>query len=219
MIDVEQLRRDLPTRRWFGDKGRELARVEVLDSATIDDGPPALVIAIVAVRFADGGTHLYHVMLLVEPDGTCRDALEDLERLRVLGELMTQGEIIKGERGRFYFGGPGLDPRSPPGERSIRLVGVEQSNSSVVFDEAVILKLFRRIESGPNPDLELNRLLTNDGFPNIPPHVGEIDYEGRLEDEDAEIDLGIAQQLVVDARGGWEETLEQLASGLPGGNA
>ena len=213
MIDVEQLRRELPGRRWFGGKSREIARVEILDQATVTDGHPALVMALAAVDFSDGLRHLYNLVLVVEPDGACRDAMDDLERLRVVGELMTQGETIKGEHGRFHFGGPGLDPRSPPGERSIRSFGVEQSNSSIVLDDAVVLKLFRRVEPGPNPDLELNRLLTADGFEHIPPHVGEINYEGPLGEggEEVEIDLGIAQQLIKDARGGWEETLDRLA--------
>ena len=221
MIDVEHLRHDLPRRRWFGGKGRDIASVEVLDSVTISDGPPALVMALASVDFADGLRHMYHLVLLVDPDGSCRDAMDDLEPLRVVGELMTQGETIKGNHGRFHFGGPGLDPRSPPGERSIRAIGVEQSNSSVVLDEDVVLKLFRRVEPGPNPDVELNRLLTADGFEHIPAQVGEINYEGPLSEsaDEIEIDLGIAQQLIQDARGGWEETLDRLSELLRSADA
>ena len=210
MIDADQLKTLLPQQRWFGGKGRDITGVEILDEAPLTDGPPALVVAIASVGLSDGDVHLYHLTLLVDEDGTCRDAFDDVDRMRVLGDLMTQGETIKGARGRFHFGGPGLDPRSPPGESSIRRVGVEQSNSSLVFDESVILKLFRRVESGPNPDLELNRLLTNDGFENVPPHVGEVLYEGQLDEEEVEIDLGVAQQLIKDAREGWQETLDQL---------
>jgi maltose alpha-D-glucosyltransferase/alpha-amylase len=210
VVEGNQLKELLPRRRWFGGKGREIASVEVLDEAALSDGSPTLVFTIVSVAFVDGAAHLYHVPLLVEEDGTCRDAFEEIDRLRVIGELMTHGETLKASQGMFHFGGPGLDPRSPPGESSIRAVATEQSNSSLVFDEAVILKLFRRVASGPNPDLELNRLLTNDGFENIPAHVGEVVYEGRLGDEEVEIDLGIAQQLIKDASEGWQETLRHL---------
>jgi trehalose synthase-fused probable maltokinase len=212
VVQGERVRELLPEQRWFGGKGRAITRVDVLDEVTLSDGPPALVVAIASATLSDGAVHLYHLPVLVEEDGTCRDAFDDVDRLRVLGELMTHGETMKGAKGRFHFGGPGLDPRSPPGETSIRAVGVEQSNSSVVLDETVILKLLRRVESGPNPDLELNRLLTNNGFENIPPHVGEVLYEGQLGDEEVEIDLGIAQLLIKDAREGWQDTLDHLRS-------
>ncbi|MFN2489573.1 MAG: phosphotransferase [Actinomycetota bacterium] len=210
MIDAAQLMGLLPQQRWFGGKGRKIERIDVVDEAVLTDGAPSLVFAIVSVHLSDGAQHLYNVPLLVEDDGSPTDAFDDVDRLRVLGSLMTQGETIKGSYGMFHFGGPGLDPRSPPGSSSIRPMGVEQSNSSVVFDESVILKLFRRVASGPNPDLELSRLLTNDGFENIPAHVGEILYEGVIDGEEIEIDLGVAQQLVKEAQEGWQETVERL---------
>ncbi len=49
----------------------------------------------------------------------------------------------------------------------VRPVGVEQSNSSIVFGDDLILKVFRRVEPGVNPELELLRFLTSAGFPNI----------------------------------------------------
>ena len=122
---------------------------------------------------------------------------------------MSQGETVKGLNGVFHFGGPGLDPSSPPGTESIRAIGAEQSNSSVVMDEAVILKLFRRVEPGPNPELELTRLLTAEGFESIPAQVGEILYEGEVDGTDAEIDLGVAQQLI-DGREGWAAIVQEL---------
>lgn len=218
MIDASSLIAVLPLKRWFGGKGRGIARIEVVDEVVVDGGAPALVFAILSVELSDGSTDLYSVPLLVDDEGRARDAIEDLDRLRVMGRLMTQGETIRGRSGRFHFGGPGLDPRTPPGTSSIRLVGAEQTNTSVVLDEDVIVKLFRRVESGPNPDLELNRLLTNEGYENIPAHVGEILYEadGEGEAPGREIDLGIAQQLVTDAREGWQDALAHLAQLLDG---
>ena len=209
MIDAALLAEQLPRHRWFGAKERAISDVDVWDEATLDDGTPALVVALLAVRFADETTDCYHVLLLVDRDGGMRDAFEDIDRVRVLGRLMSQGETIKGSSGRFHFGGPGLDPSSPPGTDSIRAIGVEQSNSSVVMDEAVILKLFRRVEPGPNPELELTRLLTAEGFESIPAQVGEILYEGEIDGSDAEIDLGVAQQLI-EGREGWTEILQGL---------
>jgi maltose alpha-D-glucosyltransferase/alpha-amylase len=211
-LDVSPLLEMLPSARWFGGKGRPLKQIEVLDHGVIEDGPPALALAIVRVTFADEGPeHLYHLPLIVD-DGATHDAVEDLDRLGVLGDLMAHGTSIKGSQGVFQFGGPGLDPLSPPGSKSTRLLGAEQSNSSIVLDDQVVLKMFRKVEIGPNPDLELTRHLTNEGFQNIPLHVGEIVYEGELEGEEISIDLGIAQQFIPNAVEGWTLVLQHLRS-------
>jgi trehalose synthase-fused probable maltokinase len=209
VIDTAQLARLLPEQRWFGAKDRTIADVEVWDEAIIAEGDPALVVALVGVRYADQTADCYHTLLLADTKGSLRDAFEGVERLGVLGRLMSQGETLKGAHGLFHFGGPGLDPRSPPGAQSTRALGAEQSNSSVVLDEAIIVKLFRRVEAGPNPELELTRLLTAEGFENIPPHVGEIVYEVERNGSHVECDLGVAQQLV-DGREGWAEMLDHL---------
>lgn len=202
-IDAQRLLEQLPRQRWFGFKDARIFGIGVVDQTIIDDGPPALVIAIVAVNVA-GRSIWYQLPLLVDEDGSLRDATTEPDRLRVLGELMRNSDSIKGDHGVFHFGGPGLDPMAPPlGHSSVRVVDAEQSNTSVVLDEAVIMKFFRKLDRGPNPDLELNRLLTNEGFDHIPAQVGEITYEGEIEDEEVAVDLGIAQQLISDGTEGW----------------
>jgi trehalose synthase-fused probable maltokinase len=209
-IDTTRLATDLAGKRWFAGRGRTITDVAVLDHMVIEDGPPAFVVALLTVALDGGDRRLYHAPLLIDDDGFARDALDDPGRLQVLGELMAHGHTLKGDSGAFHFGGPGLDPLSPPGGTSIRVVSAEQSNSSLVLDEDVILKIFRRVEPGENPDLELIRLLTNEGFEHVPPHVGEILYEGELDGVEVSIDLGIAQRFISDAREGWAEVLHHL---------
>ena len=76
-----------------------------------------------------------------------------------------------------------------------RLVGSEQSNSSVVFDEALILKVFRRLEPGINPELELLRFLAEHGFRNTPALAGWYAYSGGP----LTATLGLLQEYVADA--------------------
>jgi maltose alpha-D-glucosyltransferase/alpha-amylase len=208
-IDIDQLREALPALRWFGDKGRDLGVIDVLDQAEVDEGVPRLVFCLLRVAFADEGRQIYHVPVLVDETST-RDAFEDVESMRVLGELMAHGTTLQGVNGTFHFGGPGLDPLAPPGKVSIRAVGAEQSNTSAILDDDVIVKLFRRVERGSNPDLELNRLLTNEGFEYVPPQVGEIVYEGTIDGDEIAIDLGIAQRFVHGATDGWTEVLRHV---------
>lgn len=209
-IDAQRLLDQLPQQRWFGYKDSKILGIGTVDTAIIDDGPPALVIAIVAVNVG-GRSIWYQLPLLVEPDGSARDATTEPDRLRVFGDLMRHSDSIKGDHGVFHFGGPGLDPMAPAlGHSSVRIVDAEQSNTSVVFDEQVIFKFFRKLDRGPNPDLELNRLLTNEGFDHIPAQVGEITYEGEIDGEEISLDLGIGQQLIPDAAEGWTYLVGQL---------
>jgi maltokinase len=210
-IDTQGLLETIPDRRWFGAKSRSLAGLEVLDRCIVDEGPPALVIALAELRFEDGGIDLYQLPLVVDEAGS-RDAFEDGRALVVFGRLLAHGVTCPGDRGSFRFGGAGLDPSSPPGVSFARVLKAEQSNSSMVLDDDVIVKFFRRVEAGPNPELELNRVLTSEGFENVPAQVGELSYEGPLREggPEVQLDLAIAQRFVTDGVDGWEETLRQV---------
>jgi trehalose synthase-fused probable maltokinase len=205
VIDETGLAQMLAGKRWFARRDRTIEHVHIVDHAVVEDGPPALVTALAEVAFGDGSSALYHLPLFVYGEEPARDAVEEPDRLRVLGDLMAHGTSLKGDKGTFHYGGPGLDPLSPPGNLSIRIVGAEQTNTSLVLDDAVIVKLFRRVEPGPNPDLEINRMLTTEGFPHVPAQVGEISYEGEMYAET--LDLGIAQRFVHDAEEGWTHML------------
>lgn len=103
-FDVELLRDELTQARWFGAKGRSVSGIALVDEAVVEDGPPALVFALVRVTFDDGRPQLYHMPLLVDDHGP-RDAFTDLDRLRIVGDLMAHGYALKGNFGTFYFGG------------------------------------------------------------------------------------------------------------------
>ena len=74
----------------------------------------------------------------------------------------------------------------------MRPVGVEQSNSSIVFGDQLIMKAFRKIEPGVNPELELLRFLSAHEFPHIASLAGWYEVEGRLIDAT----LGILQEFL-----------------------
>ncbi len=91
--------------------------------------------------------------------------------------------------------------------RPARSVGVEQSNSSIVFDDRVVLKVFRKLEPGINPELEMLRFLTAHGFEHIAPLLGWYAYDGQA----LAATLGVAQEFIPDAVGGWELALSEIA--------
>jgi maltokinase len=91
----------------------------------------------------------------------------------------------------------------------VRPMGAEQSNTSLVLDEDIVLKVFRRLEAGINPELELLRFLTERGFPSVPALEGWAAYLGMPLDAT----LAIAQDYVENEGDGWQIALEHLASG------
>jgi maltokinase len=88
---------------------------------------------------------------------------------------------------------------------------LEHSNSSIVFDEALILKLFRRVEPGPNPDVEITRVLAAAGVPHVLGPLAEL----RRDDTD----LAVLREFLVGATEGWQlartSMRDLLASRLP----
>jgi maltose alpha-D-glucosyltransferase/alpha-amylase len=91
---------------------------------------------------------------------------------------------------------------------SPRLVGAEQSNSSIIYGDRLILKLYRKIDDGINPDLELGRFLTErSDFAYTPPVAGALEYQrGRQEP----ITLGLLQGFVPNEGDAWRYTLDEL---------
>ncbi len=84
----------------------------------------------------------------------------------------------------------------------------EQSNSSIMFSDQLILKVFRKLESGLNPDLEIGRFLTEKKkFPHVPPVLGSIEYEQRRKEPTS---IGILQGFVVNEGDAWSYTLDVL---------
>jgi maltokinase len=218
-LDEAALTEWLLDRRWFGSKARDVAQLNVLDVVSIHEGPPALAAALVEARFP-GGTHdVYQLVLGMRPEGfdeavvaqvggiTVYDAFADPDACDLLGGLLREGAEIHGEHARVEFHWlEGLDPPRPGA--SVRPMGAEQSNTSIVFDDALVLKAFRRVEAGDNPELEMLRFLSDKGFPNIAPLGGWYQYEGELMDAT----FGVVQRFIHGARDGWELALDELGT-------
>src|SRR5262249_48363563 len=97
------------------------------------------------------------------------------------------------------------------GKSSLRLPAkvssVEQSNSSIKFGERFMLKLFRRIEEGPNPELEISAYLTRQAYAHTPPLAGALEYRRGKE---AAWTLGVLQAYVANRGDAWKYMLDRL---------
>jgi trehalose synthase-fused probable maltokinase len=201
-LDTEELREWIQQQRWYASKSRSVASVEVAEHLTLRD-EPSLGLALVQTRFATGTHELYQ---LVIGEGKF-DALAEPELALAIVQRMETGAELECAEGRFAFHRAGHLP-AVRDDAPARLMGVEQSNSSVVFDDQVVLKVFRKLEPGINPELELLRFLTAREFESIAPLYGWYDYDGQA----LAATLGVAQEFLPDAIGGWELVLDRVGS-------
>jgi maltokinase len=178
------LRRYLPGQRWFAGRGRPLRAVAVeLAPGPVRAGDPLHAVA--RVDYDDGGQpERYQVPLGLGPgpgeqlgavagDGgpvEVRDAMGDPGLV-----LRLLGRIAAGDCGGGGDGGPRFRHAGDPAAlraQSVRPLGAEQSNTSVVLDDRLILKLFRRLQPGVNPELEVTAALAAQGFGSIAEPLG-----------------------------------------------
>ena len=220
MLPEDALQIWLPEQRWFGSKAQQVAGVSVTDAVMVRAEAPQLVLALVQARFNPGTTELYQVPIGVRPveegwtDGVIAeangsvvyDAFSDPELARDIGRMMSESVSLPGDGGSVSFCRTDGAKQLISDDMPVRLVGEEQSNSSVVFGDELIMKSFRKLEAGVNPDLEMLRFLSQHEFQHIAELFGWYEYEGRLIDAT----LGILQRFLVGAENGWRLALDEL---------
>lgn len=200
----------LPKQRWFAAKGRQVRSVAVASSTPLrTDGEPLLDHLLLAVDFADDSP-VQHYQLLVARREHLRGELEHVVIGAVGGHVAYDGlwdtevtawllDAIRTGRtvGEIRFvPEPGADIAEGV---SGRVLGVEQSNTSVSWGERSILKLFRRVLPGVNPDLELHRALRSVDSNEVAALQGAV--EGVLHGEP--VTLGMLQDFAANSAEGW----------------
>jgi maltose alpha-D-glucosyltransferase/alpha-amylase len=98
-----------------------------------------------------------------------------------------------------------------PPDADMKWLSVEQSNSSMIVGDLAMLKLFRRVSAGPHPEAEMGRYLTEQGFSNIAPLLGEV---VRCDAEGERHALAIAQGFIRNQGDAWTWTLDLMMRGL-----
>lgn len=220
--------------RWFGAKAKEVIEFSVLEVVPIRSEAPMLAIVLLEARFAGGTSEVYQLplgvrpvedrwsdLVVVEIDGwTVYDALADPLHAADILHLIQRNETIDTPSAAVEFRsgelltevyGDARDVRpigaeGPPLGDRVRPMGAEQSNSSVVVDEKLVLKLYRKLDAGVNPELELTAFLTERGFRNMAPLMGHFGLVGG----EMEGTLGIVQAFVPAGRDGWALVLDGL---------
>ena len=206
----------LARQRWFGAKGRPIRAVEVTSRTSLTDAEPLLDLLVLAVSFTDGSP-TQHYQLLVGRRAEARGDLEHVTIARVGGccaydalwDSVATGWLLEAIREGRTVGDVRFVPEqdatlAPPSGG--RVLNGEQSNTSVVFGEHSILKLFRRLKPGVNPDLELHRALRSVGSGEVAALQGAI--EGVLDGRPAT--LAMLQDFAANSADGWAMALASV---------
>ncbi len=180
----------LPAQRWFGGKDRPVTGVRALRTTVLSEADPVLVHLVVEVSQPD---RREPYQLLVSDTVDNHDATGDPELAGRLLDLLADGATVDG---LAFEHEPDVELNK--GLRA-RPITAEQSNTSLVFGSQYILKLFRKLTLGENPDLVLQRALHRVGCDHIARPLGSI--TGRLNGEVTTV--GMLQQFLPDAVDGW----------------
>jgi maltokinase len=197
----------LPSQRWFAGKDRPIASVRALSTTVLLEGDPTLLHVVLEVEQGDRHEpyqlligsraqlpeHLGTSWIGTESGLACYEASSDADLTAYLLDFMASGTRI-GELNFSAEAGREL----PTGLRA-RPITSEQSNTSLVYGNQYILKLFRKLTTGPNPDLVLHRALQEIGCEHIAEPLGSI--TGELNGEPTTI--GLLQRFLPDAVDGW----------------
>jgi len=227
---IADLERSLPayisSRRWFRAKARTIRQVEIKDVLQA----PGFFILVVCIQYPDAANDEYLLPVAIDWDrkehqdaigsvhegnggreGVAYDALLD-ERVRhaLLG-AMADEQRFEGQAGALCAAHTpafaGLLPLADSPLESF-ISRAEQSNTSIVYRDKFILKLFRKLEPGVNPDVEIGRFLTRRGFDHTPAVYGSLAYQRH--GEPVPHSAGILQQFVANRGDAWKYTLESL---------
>lgn len=202
MIDAEYAARlmpaYLPRQRWFGAAERPVRDVRPVTHEVWRDEWPGLVWVLVDADVDGVGWTRYQVFIGLRPLDSTETFLEGKGRW-LMGDVTTDAgpalaydAFIDTELAHRIFAriAPDLEATT------VRPLAVEQSNTSVVFDERWILKVFRRVHAGPNPDVEVSTALERVGFPHVPATAAAWGHDGT--------DLAVVRRFVTGGSDGFE---------------
>lgn len=216
--------------RWFPGKGHAIGELDLVDAFPLDGRS---VLSVVDVAFGDGAHRRITLPFVADPEArTLRPAEPGDGAWEALAIAAAEGRVIAamarkgagdasrssvsaalvcrpaGRVGELLAVAQG-GPQTGPSERAL---GVDQSNTSVVLDDSVVLKAFRRVEAGLEPDLELTAFLSEEvGFGAVPALAGSVEL---VTADEGVATIALLTEFIADAADGYEGTAETLTGWL-----
>jgi maltose alpha-D-glucosyltransferase/alpha-amylase len=218
--------------RWFGAKARTLRHMRVLEQPAISGEPDAAQFWFVQVSYLDGPNETYALPVKVAvgeaaqaiaqaaphaviarfdgpEDAILFDAVWDAAFREKLFRLMMDQQHASAKNGNLVGSvSQAFAQNAVEKIPSSQVLSGEQSNSSMLFENKFFLKLYRKLEDGVNPDVEITRFLTDRAnFPNVPAFGGAIEYR-RAKSEPTVVCL--LQSAITSENDAWTMTLDHV---------
>jgi maltose alpha-D-glucosyltransferase/alpha-amylase len=226
----------LPRCRWFRGKARAIKSVRIADTLSLIEERGGAHLVLADVEYVSGEPETYVVPLALDTNGAeaghrertvarlslraarngtlearLYEASSDERFCRALFDAVERRRRLRGVRGELTASTSSLWRElrgARDGACELRALRAEQTNSSMVFGDRLILKLFRMLDPGESPDLEVGRLLTERShFAHTPPLAGWLEYQcGREEPRT----LAVLHAYLANQGDAWTHTLGEL---------
>ncbi|NLE00710.1 MAG: maltose alpha-D-glucosyltransferase, partial [Fibrobacter sp.] len=218
--------------RWFASKTRRINTVTIIEDIPLNRENPVAHLLIIKVTFTEGLDEQYLLpvsfllkqvsggiaeefpqaviadVLLDDNEGVLCDGMYDERVHRELFDIIAGQKSIEGNRGSVV-GIAGAGPLEVSLGGNTRVLKVEQSNTAMVFGDKLFLKLYRKLEAGTNPELEILRFLSDEAhFTYIPSFAGAIEYQTKTSEP---VTVAIMQDYIDNSGNAWTYTLGVIA--------
>ncbi len=219
--------------RWYGGKARKMHEVNIVENIPLGRGTTAAHLLFVKVGYIEGLPDTYLLPLSFttgetalkimetqpqiilsrlqcsDAEGVLYDSSHDEEFRKNLYGMIVRRSGARGSQGQLVAY-PGRYLRSLKDKETLQeksqVLKAEQSNTSILYGNELFLKLYRRLDEGINPDLELGRFLTEQAsFPHVPPFAGAIEYRNAGADP---VIVGILQAFLPNQGDAWKYSLD-----------
>ena len=231
-LETEILPQYYNASRWFGGKARNIMRISIIDTIPVE-GMAKAKLLVTEVRYSSGENERYQLpvcfstlsmitslddnfykrviarVTVGDDEGYLCDATFDSRFLSHLYELVTGKEVWQGKAGLVSgmksMKLEAITEKAVGREQEPYLMGVEQTNTSIRFHNDLCLKLYRRIEVGVSPEVEMcSALSDHTSFKNLPDYLGSLNYE---QSRTSRYSLGILQHYVKNEGDAWQLSL------------
>ncbi|MEZ5289659.1 MAG: hypothetical protein R2745_01110 [Vicinamibacterales bacterium] len=214
----------LPQQRWFGAKARTIRAVATEDVVWVSDAAAVVVLDLtydagpheryaLVVALGDAPGPLPSLGRVPSLDAVAVEAATDRDALAaLLGGFVADASLPSVRGGRLHFGDASARARrllAPDhGPLALKTLSAEQSNTSVKVADTFVFKLFRRVQPGEHPQLEIARFLTATAFRDVPPLDGSVVYHPA--DGSGPCALGALEGWVDNDGDGWSHVLHEF---------
>jgi maltose alpha-D-glucosyltransferase/alpha-amylase len=231
-LERDVIPRYLPGRRWFAAKNVTIASTHLVDVCALGNEPEPPLLLLTEVQYTDGKSERYMLtpgvaferggdyppVVVGNAFARCRRgpregliydvSMEDRFWI-ALADVMHSSERIQGQNGKLFAEGSqafhdlSLDPTG-----GIRRLQAEQSNTSAIIGDKIIMKIYRRLQQGVHPEIEMSGHLTRAGYKNTPKLLGTAAYV----DDETKVStaVAIAHEYVLSQGDGWSMSLTFL---------